>query len=209
MNFNLKNIFLSLMLFIGILIFLFEPIIFGGKMFGSPDNLSPRSVGMALNNASKEIGGYPHWQPWIFGGIPTGVIFLSFKALLSRIYLQDLFPSWVNHTTPSFGICRIGAVCNCFATLSALLATLLGSVSFYGHTIHDYHGCLWTWQSIDDRCLHPLGRFIYNQIVGNTPPYQLRYSCLNFRFSIAASSCSNSVLYLANGWFLFSRYDYL
>ena len=40
MNFNLKNIFfLSLLLFTGILIFLFEPIIFGGKMFGSPDSL--------------------------------------------------------------------------------------------------------------------------------------------------------------------------
>ena len=86
MNFNLKNIFfLSLMLFTGILIFLFEPIIFGGKMFGSPDSLSPRSVGMALNNASKEIGGYPHWQPWIFSGMPTAESF----SYLSKLYFPE------------------------------------------------------------------------------------------------------------------------
>jgi len=86
MNFNLKNIFfLSLLLFTGILIFLFEPIIFGGKMFGSPDSLSPRSVGMALNNASKEIGGYPHWQPWIFSGMPTAESF----SYLSKLYFPE------------------------------------------------------------------------------------------------------------------------
>ena len=50
MIFNWKNIyFLSSIGFLVLVVFLFEPIVFGGKMFGSPDSLSPRSVGIALN----------------------------------------------------------------------------------------------------------------------------------------------------------------
>ena len=76
MTFNWKNIFfLSSIGFLILVIFLFEPIIFGGMIFGSPDSLSPRSIAMALNDASNELGQYPQWQPWVFSGMPTAEAF--------------------------------------------------------------------------------------------------------------------------------------
>ena len=33
---------------------LFEPVIFGGKTFGSPDSLSPKAIGIALNDLSEK-----------------------------------------------------------------------------------------------------------------------------------------------------------
>ena len=79
------------MLFTGILIFLFEPIIFGGKMFGSPDSLSPRSVGMALNNASKEIGDILIGNLGYLAECQLRSHFHIFQSFTFRIYLQDLF----------------------------------------------------------------------------------------------------------------------
>ena len=38
---------------------LFEPVIFGGKIFSSPDSLSPKAVGMALNDLSVETDEFP------------------------------------------------------------------------------------------------------------------------------------------------------
>ena len=122
MNFNLKNIFfLSLMLFTGILIFLFEPIIFGGKMFGSPDSLSPRSVGMALNNASKEIGGYPHWQPWILAECQLRSHFHIFQSFTFQNISSRSFPFLGQSYNSFIWYLQDWAVCNYFATLSALL----------------------------------------------------------------------------------------
>ena len=86
MTFNWKNIFfLSSIGFLILVIFLFEPIIFGGKIFGSPDSLSPRSIAIALNDASKELGQYPQWQPWVFSGMPTAEAF----SYLSKLYLPE------------------------------------------------------------------------------------------------------------------------
>ena len=86
MNFNFKNaFFLSVVGFTFITIFLFDPIIFGAKLFGSPDSLSPRSVAMALNKASESIGGYPLWQPWVFSGMPTAESF----SYLSKLYFPE------------------------------------------------------------------------------------------------------------------------
>ena len=86
MNFNFKNVFfLSVVAFTLITIFLFDPIIFGAKLFGSPDSLSPRSVAMALNKASESIGGYPLWQPWVFSGMPTAESF----SYLSKLYFPE------------------------------------------------------------------------------------------------------------------------
>ncbi|MEC9474289.1 MAG: hypothetical protein VX746_00015 [Candidatus Neomarinimicrobiota bacterium] len=88
MTFNWKNIFfLSSIGFLIVVIFLFEPIIFGGKIFGSPDSLSPRSVAMALNDASNELGQYPQWQPWVFSGMPTAEAF----SYLSKLYFPEYF----------------------------------------------------------------------------------------------------------------------
>ena len=82
MQFNYKNtFFLSVVAFIAIIIFLFDDIIFGAKIFGSPDSLSPRSVGIALNKASENIGEYPLWQPWVFSGMPTAESFSYLSKL--------------------------------------------------------------------------------------------------------------------------------
>ena len=92
MTFNWKNIFfLSSIGFLILVIFLFEPIIFGGKIFGSPDSLSPRSVGIALNDASKELGQYPQWQPWVFSGMPTAEAFSYLSKLYFPEYIFKLF----------------------------------------------------------------------------------------------------------------------
>ena len=54
-----------------IIAILFEPVIFGGKTFGSPDSLSPKAIGIALNELSDASGELPQWQPWVFSGMPT------------------------------------------------------------------------------------------------------------------------------------------
>ena len=92
MTFNWKNIFfLSSIGFLILVIFLFEPIIFGGKIFGSPDSLSPRSIAIALNDASKELGQYPQWQPWVFSGMPTAEAFSYLSKLYFPEYIFKLF----------------------------------------------------------------------------------------------------------------------
>ena len=60
-------------------------------MFGSPDSLSPRSVGIALNKASEELGNYPHWQPWVFSGMPTAEAFSYLSKLYFPEYIFKLF----------------------------------------------------------------------------------------------------------------------
>ncbi|MBT3676677.1 MAG: YfhO family protein [Candidatus Marinimicrobia bacterium] len=66
---------------------LFEPVIFGGKTFGSPDSLSPKAIGIALNDLSEESGEFPQWQPWVFSGMPTAEAFTN----LSKLYFPEYF----------------------------------------------------------------------------------------------------------------------
>ena len=54
---------------LAILIF-FGDGIFGGKIFASPDNLSPYSFKTFLEDA-KANGIFPLWLPYIFGGMPS------------------------------------------------------------------------------------------------------------------------------------------
>jgi len=70
---------------------LFEPVIFGGKTFGSPDSLSPKAIGMALNDLSEGSGEIPQWQPWVFSGMPTAEAFTSLSKLYFPEYLFKLF----------------------------------------------------------------------------------------------------------------------
>lgn len=61
-------------IFIGIIVFaimlFFREGLFGGKIFASPDNLSPFSFKTFLEEA-KAMGIYPLWVPYIFGGMPS------------------------------------------------------------------------------------------------------------------------------------------
>ena len=66
---------------------LFNPVIFGGKTFGSPDSLAPKSTGIILNKVQEKTGEYPLWQPWIFSGMPTAEAFTN----ISNLYFPDYF----------------------------------------------------------------------------------------------------------------------
>ena len=70
---------------------LFNPIIFGGKTFGSPDSLMPKSVGMALNKLAEEINELPQWQPWVFSGMPSAEAFTHISKLYFPDYLFTVF----------------------------------------------------------------------------------------------------------------------
>ncbi|MEA1881173.1 MAG: hypothetical protein U9N31_02050, partial [Candidatus Marinimicrobia bacterium] len=70
---------------------LFEPVIFGGSTFGSPDSLSPKAIGIALNDLSEESGELPQWQPWVFSGMPTVEAFTNISKLYFPEYLFKLF----------------------------------------------------------------------------------------------------------------------
>ncbi|HIA84832.1 MAG TPA: hypothetical protein EYO04_02275, partial [Candidatus Marinimicrobia bacterium] len=88
----MKNpiILASLAMLVIIAVF-FEPVIFGGKTFSSPDSLSPKAVGMALNDLSVETGEFPQWQPWVFSGMPSAEAFTNLSKLYFPEYLFKLF----------------------------------------------------------------------------------------------------------------------
>ena len=78
-------------LLVVIVAFLFNPVIFGGKTFGSPDSLSPKAVGMALNEVAEETGEFPQWQPWVFSGMPSAEAFTHISKLYFPEHLFKLF----------------------------------------------------------------------------------------------------------------------
>ena len=92
MNINMKSpTVMATALLVVVVAFLFNPVIFGGKMFGSPDSLSPKAVGMALNEVAEEIGEFPQWQPWVFSGMPSAEAFTHISKLYFPEYLFKLF----------------------------------------------------------------------------------------------------------------------
>ncbi|GIT12236.1 MAG: hypothetical protein CM1200mP33_4220 [Chloroflexota bacterium] len=44
-------------------------------------------MGIALNQASEEIGEFAQWQPWIFGGMPSAEAFTH----ISKLYFPEYF----------------------------------------------------------------------------------------------------------------------
>ena len=78
-------------LLVVVVAFLFNPVIFGGKTFGSPDSLSPKAVGMALNELAEETGEFPQWQPWVFSGMPSAEAFTHISKLYFPEHLFKLF----------------------------------------------------------------------------------------------------------------------
>ena len=132
MQFNYKNtFFLSVIAFIAIIIFLFDDIIFGAKIFGSPDSLSPRSVGIALNKASENIGEYPLWQPWVFSGMPTAESFSYLSKLYFPEYIFKVFS--LSGSTIQF-LHLIFSGLGCMVLLRELLcsrtASFLGAIAY-------------------------------------------------------------------------------
>lgn len=78
-------------LLVVVVAFLFNPVIFGGKTFGSPDSLSPKAVGMTLNKVAEETGEFPQWQPWVFSGMPSAEAFTHISKLYFPEHLFKLF----------------------------------------------------------------------------------------------------------------------
>ena len=92
MNINMKSpTVMATALLVVVVAFLFNPVIFGGKTFGSPDSLSPKAVGMALNEVAEEIGEFPQWQPWVFSGMPSAEAFTHISKLYFPEHLFKLF----------------------------------------------------------------------------------------------------------------------
>ena len=92
MNFNYNSKSLIAFVFMMMLIaILFNQVIFSDKSFGSPDTLSPKAVGIALNDASELSGEFPLWQPWIFSGMPSAEAFSHISKLYFPEHLFKLF----------------------------------------------------------------------------------------------------------------------
>ena len=89
-NFKSRTLLASVFMTILIMI-LFNQVIFSGKSFGSPDTLSPKSVGIALNNYSDQSGEFPQWKPWIFSGMPSAEAFSHISKLYFPEHLFKLF----------------------------------------------------------------------------------------------------------------------
>ena len=89
-NLKPKTLFASVFMMILIMI-LFNQVIFSGKSFGSPDTLSPKAVGIALNDYSDQSGEFPQWQPWIFSGMPSAEAFSHISKLYFPEHLFKLF----------------------------------------------------------------------------------------------------------------------
>ena len=81
-----KNLFILIGMIILILI-LFYPLVFNGKVFGSPDSLSPRGANIILQQMKETDNQFPLWQPWIFSGMPTADAFTFFPVSLCHFFL--------------------------------------------------------------------------------------------------------------------------
>ena len=127
-----KNYFVCVGIFLSIvLLVIFNEIFFDNKTFGSSDNLSPKAVGLALNEVMEKEGGYPHWQPWVFSGMPTAEAFTNISQLYFPEYLFKIFsvPGMfiqISH----FLFCGIGMVLLLRYLGCSYWSSLLGSIGF-------------------------------------------------------------------------------
>ena len=87
---NRKNLFVLMGMTILILV-LFYPLVFSGKVFGSPDSLSPRGANIVLQQMREIESEFPLWQPWIFSGMPTADSFTFVSLLYFPNYILNLF----------------------------------------------------------------------------------------------------------------------
>ena len=95
----LKRQFIIIPVLLMLLCIIFYPVIFQGKIFGSPDSLNPKAAAIILDKTQKEIGDYPLWQPWIFSGMPTAESFTNTSNLYFPQYIFKLlhFPAIIIH----------------------------------------------------------------------------------------------------------------
>jgi len=82
---NIKSVVLMLGIIVFALVLFFNKGIFGGKIFASPDNLSPLSMQSFLED-SKSQGVYPLWIPYIFTGMPSYASLMTGLPALHKIF---------------------------------------------------------------------------------------------------------------------------
>jgi hypothetical protein len=129
---NIDRFYPILPVFLGLVIvvaLLFSPVLFGGKIFGSPDSLSPKASSMILEKVHHQTGEFPLWQPWIFSGMPTAEAFtyvgqLYFPGyLLHLLFVRGLFSILIHLVLAGVG----GYVLLRYLKLSPLTAFLGGA----------------------------------------------------------------------------------
>lgn len=81
-----KPFFIVIAIMALVICVLFYDVIFMGKVFGTPDTLSPESATIVLDKIYSATGEYPLWQPWIFSGMPTVEAFTH----ISNLYFPSL-----------------------------------------------------------------------------------------------------------------------
>ena len=127
-----KNFYVFTFIFLAVLLMsLFREIFLESKTFGSSDNLSPHATGIALNKVAYEEEQYPHWQPWVFSGMPTAEAFTNISQLYFPEYLFKIFsiPGMfiqISH----FLFCGIGMVLLLRYLGCTYWSSFLGSFSF-------------------------------------------------------------------------------
>ena len=125
-----KTLFASIFMMLLITV-LFNQVIFSDKSFGSADTLSPKAVGIALNDFSDQSGEFPLWQPWIFSGMPSAEAF----SHISRLYFPEhLFKLFFLPGIMIQMLHLLFAGLGCFFLLKYFnlnyLSSILGSVAF-------------------------------------------------------------------------------
>ena len=95
----LKKQIIIIPILLVLLCIIFYPVIFQGKIFSSPDSLTPKAAAIILNETQKEIGEYLLWQPWIFSGMPSAESFTNISNLYFLHYVFQLLhiPSSIIH----------------------------------------------------------------------------------------------------------------
>lgn len=82
---NYKSWILMAAIIVVALLLFFNKGIFGGKIFASPDNLSPLSVRTFLDDAKAE-GVYPLWIPYVFTGMPSYAALMTGLPAVHKIF---------------------------------------------------------------------------------------------------------------------------
>ena len=114
-----------------LLLILFNEVIVGNKTFGSSDNLSPKAIGIALNEMSGDDKSFPQWQPWVFSGMPTAEAFTNISNLYFPEYLFKIFsiPGMIIQIIHLL-FCGIGMILLLRYLKCSYWASLLGSIGF-------------------------------------------------------------------------------
>ena len=71
MNKNIQKWVILLAPLVLICCVLFNKVLFEDSLFQGGDSLSPKAVGLGIENATHGFGEYPLWMPWIFSGMPS------------------------------------------------------------------------------------------------------------------------------------------